>query len=117
MQKTLRKLTALFAVLTLAVGLTAGAGMVAAPPADAATATLAQWKKIAKCESGGRWSINTGNGYYGGLQFSLGTWKAYGGKGYPHRASKSKQIKIAKKVLARQGWGAWPSCSRKLGYR
>ncbi|HEY5820979.1 MAG TPA: ubiquitin-like domain-containing protein [Propionibacteriaceae bacterium] len=75
------------------------------------------WDKIAKCESGGNWSINTGNGYYGGLQFSLSTWKAYGGSGKPHNASKAQQIAIAKKVQKAQGWGAWPACTRKLGLR
>ena len=75
------------------------------------------WDKIARCESGGNWSINTGNGYYGGLQFSLSTWKAYGGSGYPHQASKAGQIAVAKKVQAAQGWGAWPACTAKLGLR
>jgi hypothetical protein len=75
------------------------------------------WDKIAKCESGGNWHINTGNGFYGGLQFTLGTWRAYGGRGMPHHASREQQIAIAKKVQARQGWGAWPACSAKLGLR
>ena len=75
------------------------------------------WDKLAQCESGGNWSINTGNGYYGGLQFSLSTWRAYGGSGYPHRASRDEQIRIAKKVQADAGWGAWPGCSSKLGLR
>ena len=75
------------------------------------------WDKIAKCESGGNWSINTGNGFYGGLQFSLGTWRAYGGTACRTSASRSTQIAIAKKIQARQGWGAWPACTRKLGLR
>ena len=75
------------------------------------------WDKIAQCESGGNWSINTGNGYYGGLQFSLSTWRAYGGNGMPHNNSKSAQIAVAKKVQAAQGWGAWPACTAKLGLR
>ena len=75
------------------------------------------WDKLAQCESGGNWSINTGNGYYGGLQFSLSTWRAYGGSGMPHQASREEQIAIAKKVQAGQGWGAWPACSAKLGLR
>lgn len=75
------------------------------------------WDRLAKCESGGRWHINTGNGYYGGLQFSLQTWRGYGGKGMPHKKSRAQQIKIAKKVKKGQGWGAWPSCSSKLGLR
>ena len=75
------------------------------------------WDKIAQCESGGNWSINTGNGYYGGLQFSLSTWRAYGGNGMPHNNSKSAQIAVAKKIQAAQGWGAWPACTAKLGLR
>ncbi len=75
------------------------------------------WDRLAQCESGGNWSINTGNGYYGGVQFSLGTWRAYGGKGYPHQNSKAQQIAIAKKLQAAAGWGQWPACSRKLGLR
>jgi resuscitation-promoting factor RpfB len=75
------------------------------------------WDKLAQCESGGNWSINTGNGYYGGLQFSLSTWRAHGGSGMPHNASREEQIRIAKKVQASQGWGAWPACSAKLGLR
>ena len=75
------------------------------------------WDKLAQCESGGNWSINTGNGYYGGLQFSLSTWRAYGGSGYPHKASREEQIRIAKKLQAAAGWGSWPACSSKLGLR
>ena len=75
------------------------------------------WDKIAQCESGGNWSINTGNGFYGGLQFTLSTWRAYGGSGMPHQASRAQQIAVAKKVQAAQGWGAWPACTSKLGLR
>jgi uncharacterized protein YabE (DUF348 family) len=75
------------------------------------------WDKLAQCESGGNWSINTGNGYYGGLQFSLSTWRAYGGSGMPNKASREQQIAIAKKIQADAGWGAWPACSRKIGLR
>jgi resuscitation-promoting factor RpfB len=74
------------------------------------------WDRLAQCESGGNWSINTGNGYYGGLQFSLGTWQAYGGSGYPHENSKAEQIRIAERVVAARGhYGDWPACARKLG--
>ncbi len=76
------------------------------------------WDALAQCESGGNWAINTGNGYYGGLQFSQGTWEAYGGGAYAARAdlaSREQQIAVAEKVRAGQGWGAWPSCSSKLG--
>lgn len=75
------------------------------------------WDRLAECESGGNWSINTGNGYYGGLQFSLSTWRAYGGSGMPHQASREEQIAIAKKLQADAGWGSWPACSSKLGLR
>ncbi|GAA4523101.1 resuscitation-promoting factor [Brachybacterium paraconglomeratum] len=78
------------------------------------------WDRIAQCESGGNWSINTGNGYYGGLQFSGQTWKAFGGGKYAstaNQATRGQQIDIAKKVQAAQGWGAWPSCTSQLGIR
>ncbi len=78
------------------------------------------WDRIAQCESGGNWSINTGNGYYGGLQFSAQTWTAFGGGKYAStadKATRAQQIDIAKKVQAAQGWGAWPSCTSQLGIR
>ena len=75
------------------------------------------WDRLAQCESGGNWSINTGNGYYGGLQFLPSTWRAHGGTGMPHQASREEQIRVAKRVLQTQGWSAWPVCSRKLGLR
>jgi LysM repeat protein len=86
-----------------------------ASPANAATH---DWSGVAQCESSGNWSINTGNGYYGGLQFSQSTWDAYGGSAYAPRAdlaSPSQQIAIAEKVLAGQGIGAWPVCGKNLG--
>jgi nucleoid-associated protein YgaU len=97
-------------------GALVAAPMVFATPAQAATGRT--WDRLAQCESGGNWSINTGNGYYGGLQFSGSTWRAFGGGRYAssaHRASRSEQIAIAERVLDGQGWGAWPACSRKLG--
>jgi uncharacterized protein YabE (DUF348 family) len=75
------------------------------------------WDRLAQCEAGGNWSINTGNGYYGGLQFSASSWRAVGGSGLPHQASREQQIAMGEKLRAAQGWGAWPSCSRKLGLR
>lgn len=75
------------------------------------------WDRLAQCEAGGNWAINTGNGYYGGLQFSLSSWRAVGGSGYPHQASREEQISRAQQLQARQGWGAWPACSAKLGLR
>jgi uncharacterized protein YabE (DUF348 family) len=71
------------------------------------------WDRIAACESGGNWSTNTGNGYYGGLQFNLGTWHAYGGQGRPDQNSREAQIAVAERVAAASGgYGAWPVCGR-----
>jgi len=81
------------------------------------TPTNAQWDRMAQCESGGNWAINTGNGYYGGLQFSLSSWRAVGGTGYPHWATRLEQIHRADRLWLIQWWNAWPACSRKLGYR
>ncbi|MCE5292115.1 MAG: transglycosylase family protein [Nocardiaceae bacterium] len=75
------------------------------------------WDGVAQCEAGGNWAINTGNGYYGGLQFDLSTWNAYGGSQYAERpdlASRNAQIAIAEKVFAAQGAGAWPTCGSNL---
>jgi LysM repeat protein len=93
-----------------------GAPLALAPSASAATDST--WDKVAQCESGGNWAIATGNGYYGGLQFSAGTWKAFGGGEYAstaNKATRAQQIAVAEKVLAAQGWNAWPSCSKKAG--
>lgn len=84
-------------------------------PTAANAADDATWDALAECESGGNWSINTGNGYYGGLQFTLETWAANGGTGNPADASREQQIAVAENVLASQGWGAWPSCSAQIG--
>jgi LysM repeat protein len=75
------------------------------------------WDRLAQCESGGNWGINTGNGYSGGLQFTASTWRAAGGSGSAHNASRAEQIRVAKRVQQQQGWGAWPACSRRLGLR
>ena len=83
----------------------------------ASAATASEWDAVAQCESGGNWSINTGNGYYGGLQFSASTWAGYGGTRYAataDQATKAQQIEIAEKVLAGQGKGAWPVCGTGL---
>ena len=75
------------------------------------------WDQLAQCESGGNWAINTGNGYYGGLQFSLSTWQSYGGSGLPSENSRETQIMIAERVRAADGGGysSWPACSQSLG--
>ena len=78
----------------------------------------AVWDRLAQCESGGNWSINTGNGYYGGLQFSLGTWAGYGGTAYaarPDLASRVEQIAVAERLRAARGYAPWPACAAKLG--
>jgi resuscitation-promoting factor RpfA len=101
--------------LAVAGAVAVGATFAAAGTANAAPASV--WDKLAQCESGGNWKINTGNGFYGGLQFTPRTWRAFGGKGMPHQASRGEQIAVAERVLAGQGWKAWPACSRKLGLR
>ena len=90
---------AVLAPMTLGAGTAAADGM--------------NWDAVAACESGGNWAINTGNGYYGGLQFSMGTWRANGGTGSPHNASREEQIRVAENVLRSQGRGAWPVCGRR----
>ncbi|HLQ79689.1 MAG TPA: transglycosylase family protein [Brachybacterium sp.] len=101
--------------VALAGGAVVATGMLATGgAANAATG----WDEVAACESGGDWSINTGNGYYGGLQFSSSTWSSFGGGQYAStadQASRGEQIAIAEKVLDAQGWGAWPACSAELG--
>ena len=76
---------------------------------------IAKWDALARCESLGQWDINTGNGFYGGIQFALGSWRAVGGEGYPHEASREEQIYRGELLRKIQGWGAWPGCRRKLG--
>jgi resuscitation-promoting factor RpfE len=93
-----------------------GGALLAAPMAlgtATANADSVNWDAVAACESGGNWAINTGNGYYGGLQFTMGTWHSNGGSGSPHNASRSEQIRVAENVLQSQGIGAWPVCGRR----
>ena len=111
--------TAAGATLARAAGATAvGAALpvLVAAPGHAATSSV--WDKVAACESGGDWQINTGNGYYGGLQFTASTWAAYGGEHYAstaNRATEAEQITVAQRVLQGQGPGAWPVCSVRAG--
>jgi nucleoid-associated protein YgaU len=93
-------------------GVAVGTPMAVAPAFASADPN---WDAIAACESGGNWSTNTGNGYYGGLQFSPGTWAANGGSGSPANASREEQIRVANNVLQSQGIGAWPVCGKKGG--
>jgi len=96
-------------------GIVVGAPIALAAPAQAAP----NWDALAQCESGGRWNISTGNGYYGGLQFAQSTWVGYGGTQYASTAAgatREQQIAIAQRVLASQGAGAWPACTSKTGW-
>ncbi|MET8877426.1 transglycosylase family protein [Nocardia sp. NPDC004604] len=104
---------------TRALGYAAVTGAIVAVPFGLSTGTAAaapthNWDGVAQCESGGNWGINTGNGYYGGLQFSQSTWAANGGAGSANHASKEEQIRVAENVLATQGAGAWPVCGQYL---
>ncbi|SES08309.1 transglycosylase family protein [Actinokineospora terrae] len=97
----------------LVAGVAVGAPMAIA--ASPASADPVNWDAVAQCESGGNWNINTGNGYYGGLQFTPSTWRANGGSGSAHSASREEQIRVAENVLKTQGIGAWPVCGKKAG--
>jgi resuscitation-promoting factor RpfA len=114
--KPTRRSTRRIAATSVTVAAAAAAPMITAGTAEAATDRT--WNRLAQCESGGDWHINTGNGYYGGLQFSDSTWDSFGGGRYASRAdlaTRAQQIQIAEKVLDGQGWGAWPACSAELG--
>lgn len=103
-------------IVATTAAFSAGAALLSAPIASAAPDS--DWDRLAQCESGGNWAINTGNGYQGGLQFSPSTWRAYGGGEFAptaNLATREQQIVIAERTLAGQGWGAWPACSRSLG--
>ncbi|MEV5281922.1 transglycosylase family protein [Streptomyces sp. NPDC051994] len=102
----------------IAAAMAAPVALLSVATGPAAAADSGVWDRIAQCESGGNWHINTGNGYYGGLQFDAGTWRAHGGGAYAStadRASRTEQIAVATRVQRSQGWGAWPSCSRQAG--
>jgi resuscitation-promoting factor RpfA len=101
--------------IAIAAAVAAGVPIALAGTANAAPAGV--WDKLAMCESSGNWAANTGNGFSGGLQFTPSTWRAFGGAGNAHTASREQQIAVAERVLAGQGWGAWPACSAKLGLR
>jgi hypothetical protein len=96
------------------------AQLVFTSPAQASPTRQDVWDRLAQCESNGNWRANTGNGYYGGLQFSRSTWHSYSGGTFAataNRATRSQQIAIAERVLHSQGWKAWPTCSRRAGLR
>ena len=98
------------AALAIGGAVAATLSMPAANAVDGAT-----WDALAQCESGGNWSINTGNGFYGGLQFTQQSWNGVGMSGSPATATRAQQIEAGERLLAIQGWGAWPACSAKLG--
>ncbi len=100
-------------LITLALGLALAAFALGGGTASADSSV--NWDAVAKCESGGNWAANTGNGFYGGLQFKPATWAANGGVGAPHQASREEQIRVAEKVAAKQGMGAWPTCGKAAG--
>ena len=109
------RMAAKFTAGTVAFG---AAAAIMAPTASAAPDS--DWDRLAQCESGGNWHINTGNGYQGGLQFSPSTWAGYGGTEYAataDQATREQQIAVAERVQAAQGWGAWPACTARLGIR
>lgn len=105
-------MTMLKKIAGFVVFLAASATFVVPAPAQATPGGV-NWDAVAACESGGNWAINTGNGFYGGLQFTLGTWHANGGSGMPQNASREEQIRVAENVLRTQGIGAWPVCGRR----
>jgi nucleoid-associated protein YgaU len=111
-----RKSTGRTAAVT--AGIIGAAAFISVPSAN--SAPVSTWDRVAQCESGGNWHINTGNGYYGGLQFAASTWRSYGGTAYAPRADlagKAAQIAVAEHVLRSQGPGAWPVCSVRAGLR
>lgn len=101
---------------TAVVGALAAAGFaLSAGTAAADTGSAMNWDAVAQCESGGNWSANTGNGFYGGLQISQATWAAHGGTGSPATASREQQMRVADRILANQGPKAWPACANHKG--
>ncbi|MEU6126874.1 transglycosylase family protein [Streptomyces sp. NPDC047123] len=121
--KRVRSVSLVVGAILAAVALPAPAASAAPPrpgaPSETYDCSLAKgpWHCLAQCESSGRWQTNTGNGFYGGLQFWQPTWEEHGGLTYAPRAdlaTKEEQIKVAEKVLRTQGWKAWPVCSKEV---
>ena len=111
-----QRLTQLAGGVLFAGTIATGGALLSAPAAQAATPE--QWDQVAQCESGGDWSINTGNGYFGGLQFAAQTWTGHGGGEFAataDQATREQQIQVAERVLETQGPGAWPTCGTALG--
>ncbi|WBB58918.1 transglycosylase family protein [Streptomyces sp. WMMC500] len=105
--------------MAVLVGATGTAiGLPVLGPQHAAAEPIDTWERVAACESGGEWATNTGNGYFGGVQFSQSSWEAAGGRSYAPRAdlaSKQQQIAVAERLLSMQGPGAWPACGSRAG--
>ncbi|SFM88058.1 Transglycosylase-like domain-containing protein [Pseudonocardia ammonioxydans] len=115
--RTVARIGVLTAMAAAPLGIVGTASAAASAPSVEKTST---WDQLAQCESTGNWSADTGNGYLGGLQFTESTWQEFGGTQHassPDQASKSQQIAVAKKVQEQQGWKAWPSCTKELGWR
>lgn len=115
--RTVARVGALTAIAAAPLGIAGTASAASAAPSVDKSAT---WDKLAHCESTGNWQADTGNGFKGGLQFTPSTWEEFGGSEYaesPEQATKQQQIAVAKKVQDQQGWKAWPSCTKKLGWR
>ncbi len=95
----------------------AAAGATSVGVGDGGAIAESVWAALRKCESGGNYAINSGNGYYGAYQFASGTWRKLGYSGLPHEASPATQDEAARKLQSQQGWAPWPACTRKLGLR
>ena len=114
------RIGALTAIAAAPLGIVGTASAAESSSSALTVEKTATWDKLAHCESTGNWEADTGNGFKGGLQFTPSTWKAFGGDQYaasPENASKQQQIEVAKKVQDQQGWKAWPSCTKQLGWR
>ena len=111
---------AVLRVGVVAAAVTAPLAITGSAMASPSAPSNSTWDKLAKCESTSNWAADTGNGFKGGLQFTDSTWKEFGGKQFathPQDASREEQIAVAKKVQKEQGWAAWPTCTKKLGFR
>ncbi|MBN9734722.1 MULTISPECIES: transglycosylase family protein [unclassified Pseudonocardia] len=118
--RTAARIGAAAAMAAAPLGVVGTASAAPSAPAAPSVEKTATWDKLAHCESTSDWQADTGNGFKGGLQFTPTTWKSFGGTEFassPEQASKSQQIEVAKKVQDEQGWKAWPSCTKKLGWR
>jgi hypothetical protein len=119
-QQTEQQMTADLDAFLRSVAPTTTTTMRPAQPRTTVAAGEDRWDRLAQCECGGNWGCNTGNGYYGGLQMTMQAWTGFGGEEFAthaHLASREQQIIVGERILARMGWGAWPGCTRKFGWR